>query len=640
MKRSFIFSAIIALVFLSACSLAEDVTPPPDYQAPTPSSVETVYPIVPPDPERGAEIFAEKCAPCHGDVGRGNGTMASNLSVEVPAIGRSEVALGARPVEWYAVVTNGRMERSMPPFNSLTDRDRWDVVAYALSLHVTQGELDSARVLYEQACQSCHGVQGKGDGAQAAGMTVPDWSQPERLALRSEEELFQTITTGAGEMPAYRDTLTDAQRLGLAAYVRSLTFASPGIRAEAAPTTTPEPTLTPTVKPSLSSMGATPLGSTTATLEVTPDQPQKTTIFGTLKNASGGGFPDGLEATLHAYDDMQAAFTLTAPVKADGSYQFTDVELADNRVFMVTVNVEGVDYNSDPLHSKDISVDQAPELPITIYEVSNDVALLRGDRLHVFFDFTDPKMVQVVELMIFSNPSQQVVAPAAGSTTLLNFKLPAGATDIQFQDGTLGDGTYIQTADGFGVAQAYTPAEGYQVLFAYNLPYTHKGDFELDVPIDVAEAIVMLPQQGVRMKSSQLTDAGSRTVQDIDLELFTGANLSPTSPLKLSLSGRPRQGAQVSSGSTTTLVIGIGAFGLVGAAAGIYFLRRRKARNSHQIEILKDETPETLMDAIIALDDQRRTGELNEEAYLSRRSELKQRLEQALNSKDPGKGAE
>ena len=36
------------------------------------------------------------------------------------------------------------------------------------------------------------------------------------------------------------------------------------------------------------------------------------------------------------------------------------------------------------------------------------------------------------------------------------------------------------------------------------------------------------------------------------------------------------------------------------------------------------------MDAIIALDDQRRAGELGEEAYLVRRSELKQRLEAVL----------
>ncbi len=639
MKSLWLAAAIFPLVLLSACSLAGDVTPPPDYQAPTPSTVETVYPIVPPDPARGAEIYSEECVPCHGASGRGDGSMASNLSVEVPAIGLVEVALGARPADWYDVVTNGRMERNMPPFKALSDRDRWDVVAYALLLHVTQSELDSARILFEQQCQSCHGAQGNGNGSQAVDMNVPDWTQPERLAPVSEEELFQVITAGAGEMPAYRDTLSDHQRLGLAAYVRSLALASPGAVAEAVPTNTPEPTLTPTVKPTLASTNVAPAGEGSATPTATPALPKKATLRGALKNASGGAIPAGLKVILHAYDDMQATFSLTAPVAADGSYQFTDVELAENRVFLATVNVDGVDYNSDPLHSRDVLSGQAAELPITIYNVSNDITILRGDRLHVFFDFTDPKMVQVVELLIFSNPSQQVVAPSTDTPTLLNFKLPAGATELQFQDGTLGDGTYVQTTDGFGVAQAYMPAEGYQILFAYNLPYSRKGDFELQVPIDVSEAVVMVPQEGVRTKSAQLTDAGSRTVQEMNLELFTANNLSPSSPLKLTLSGRPAQGARVSSGSTKTLAIGISAFGLVGVGAGIYFLRRRRIRNTRQIEILKGETPEALMDAIIALDDQRRAGELDEKAYLARRAELKQRLEQALGQPDEKKDA-
>lgn len=640
MKRPIIFAAAILVFLLSACSLAEDITPPPDYQAPTQSTQATVFPIVPPDLVRGAAIFAEKCAPCHGDQGRGNGSMASNLSVEVPAIGTSEVALSAIPVDWFNLVTNGRMERSMPPFKSLDDRDRWDVVAYALSLHTTQTQLDSAKTVYEKQCQSCHGPQGKGDGEQAAGQNMPDWSQPERLTQLSEEKLFQSITTGSGGMPAYRDTLNDEQRLGLAAYVRSMTFASPGMVAASVSTPTLEPTgesTTVSGTPSTAATGGAPAGSTaegTPTVEAAASPVKKTTISGKITSASGA-LPAGLTATLRAFDGMTAADSRTAAVAADGSYSFADIELVENRVFMVTVTVDGVDYNSDPLHSSDVTPGQPANLPITIYEKSNDVSLLRGDRLHVFFDFTDPQKVQVVELLIFSNAGQQVIAPAKEGDTLINFKLPAGATDLQFQDGTLGDGVYLQTADGFGVSQAYSPAEGYQILFAYNLPYDRKGNFEFYVPIDVAEAIVMVPQGGVRMKSDQLTDAGSRPVQGINLQLYTTSNLTPENALKLSLSGRPAQGATVNSGSTTSLLIGIGAFVLVGAAGAAFFINRRRNKSVPE-EIQEEETPETLMDAIITLDDQRRAGELSEEAYISRRSELKQRLER-LTGQSPEK---
>lgn len=634
MKRSILAAAAVVLFFLSACSLAEDITPPPGYQAPTPSVDETVYPIVPPDPANGAEIFAEKCAPCHGVDGRGNGSMAANLSVEVPAIGRAEVALSAKPSEWFDLVTNGRMERSMPPFRSLTDRERWDVVAYTLSLHVTQAQLDLAGEVFAQQCQSCHGEQGLGDGPQAANLAVPDWSVQERLAQLSEEELFQVITTGAGSMPAYRDALSDEQRLALAAYVRSLTFTSPGKLASAAATATPEPTPAGTDEPSTmqsaAETAAVPEAGTAPTADGTGLPVTVTaTIKGTVVNGSGGELPAGLEANLRAFDGMQEAATLTAPISADGSYEFNDVEVNENRVFMVTVSVNEVDYNSDPLHGSDILAGQAAELPITVFDVSTDLALLRGDRLHVFFDFTDPANVQVVELFIFSNPSQQVVAPADAGGALLNFRLPEGAVDVQFQDGQLGDGIYVQTSDGFGVAQAYAPAEGYQILFAYNLPYDRKIDLELAVPIDVAESIVMVPQDGVRLKSDALTDAGTRTVQDVPLRLYTSGTISSGTPLKLSLSGRPAQGARVSAGSTTTLFIGIGAFALVAGAAA-FVLVRRKGKPAARDEITEEETPDALMDAIIALDDQRRAGELGEEAYLVRRSELKQRLEAVL----------
>lgn len=646
MKRSIIAAAAVLLFLLSACSLAEDITPPPGYQAPTASAVETVYPIVPPDTANGAAIFAEKCAPCHGDSGRGNGSMASNLSVEVPAIGRPEVALGARPADWFDLVTNGRMERSMPPFKSLDDRQRWDVVAYTLSLHITQDQLDAARMIYADQCLSCHGEQGQGDGPQAASLSVPDWTKQERLAQLSEEELFKAITTGAGSMPAYRDTLSDEQRLALAAYVRSLTFATPGKLASVAATSTPAPTVEATAAATTASTpGGTPEATAaTSTVETTGTVepaalPATTTINGKVINGGGGELPTGLEASLRAFDGMQSAFTLTAPVAADGSYEFKDVELTADRVFMVTVTVQGVDYNSDPLHARDLTDGKPADLPVTVYEVSHDLSLLRGDRLHVFFDFTDPEKVQVVELLIFSNPSTQVIAPAEAGGTLLTFKLPAGAEDVQFQDGTLGDGVYVQTADGFGVAQAYSPAEGYQILYAYNLPYARKGDFELNVPINVAEAIVMLPQDGIRMKSSQLTDAGSRTVQDVNLQLYTTNNITPGTPLKLSLSGRPAQGAQVSAGSTQTLLIGIGAFALVAGAAA-FFLFRRREKPSDVEELSEEDTEDTLMDAIITLDDQRRAGELSEDAYIVRRNDLKQRLEHLLDQQKGKKDVE
>ncbi len=140
----------VALVSLlsAACSLAGDVTPPPALataqmarplpEAATASAV--TPPDGPPDLTAGAVIFQEKCAPCHGPTGMGDGELAASLQFPPAALGDPDLARGVRPEDWYAVVTLGRIERLMPGFSSLSDQNRWDVVGYALSLSTGTGD--------------------------------------------------------------------------------------------------------------------------------------------------------------------------------------------------------------------------------------------------------------------------------------------------------------------------------------------------------------------------------------------------------------------------------------------------------------------------------------------------------------------
>ena len=86
----------------------------------------------------------------------------------------------------------------------------------------------------------------------------------------------------------------------------------------------------------------------------------------------------------------------------------------------------------------------------------------------------------------------------------------------------------------------------------------------------------------------------------------------------------------------TILIIGVGVLGVVLIALGIFlFLRDRKLRkleeefeNNEQDgneDALGDDR-ESLMDAIIALDDQYKAGDISKAAYEKRRGELKDRL--------------
>src|ERR1044071_3009860 len=145
-------------ILLAACNftLAEDVTPPPNYVPPTPGpTMGPLFPPQAPSTENGAAIFAEKCAPCQGPTGWGNGARGVQLGVTVPTFGLPEIARPASPAQWYTTVTQGNMERFMPPFASLSDQQRWDVVAYAMTLHTSKEQLAKGKELFEVNCPNC-----------------------------------------------------------------------------------------------------------------------------------------------------------------------------------------------------------------------------------------------------------------------------------------------------------------------------------------------------------------------------------------------------------------------------------------------------------------------------------------------------
>ena len=110
--------------------------------------------------------------------------------------------------------------------------------------------------------------------------------------------------------------------------------------------------------------------------------------------------------------------------QADGKFEFKDILVKPNMAFMARVEKDSYTFNSDIVHASDISGDTV-DLPITVYETTTDASGLVGDRLHLFFDFTQPGVVQVVELFIISNPMGKVVVAAAPDKPALTFQIPA-----------------------------------------------------------------------------------------------------------------------------------------------------------------------------------------------------------------------
>jgi mono/diheme cytochrome c family protein len=657
-RKLHVLSALASLaLLLSACSfsLAEDVPPPPNYTPPAPLETTTVtaaslsYPVVPPDPVKGASIYAEKCAPCHGNSGQSDGARAASLPDPVPAIGSADRARHSNPAAWFNVITNGDLAHFMPPFNgSLSDGQRWDVLAYVYSLSETPEVVAMGGQLYDQNCASCHGVRGKADGPKATGQ-MTDFTDQASMAQKTTEGLYQAITNGlAPGMPAYNNQFSEIQRRAMADYIRFLSFVpsaraaypAPGTFLAAAPGAYPVPAATATAaNPSgtIAQPSPTLASFSGITSTVAPAVPLGS-ITGKVINGSGGSLPASMEIALHGFDNMQPVLTDTATIDSSGTYTFNNVGMPVGRVFIASTT-----YNNTTYSSNVATIDPGTTLltlDINVYETITDSSSLSVDRLHVFFDFSNPGVVQVIELYLISNPTNKTVVPANPGDAVVTFTLPAGATNLQFQDGALG-ARYIETPGGFGDTSPVIPGSSqHQVLYGFDLPYTNKLDLRQPVSLPVAAVVVLLPEDGVKIKSNALTDAGTRDVQGTAYHMYNGDKIDPGGTLSLTLSGNPGlvTASPLAIDTRNDLIIGLAALGLVLIVVGVMIYQRTRLREtlpvaaSDSFAPLEPKDAQDLIDAIIALDDLYKDGKLPEDAYQQRRADLKAQLKERLGS--------
>ena len=635
MKFRFAIIFILTAGLLSACnfSLASDITPPPNYKSPTPApTLGALFPAEAPSLQDGSAIYAEKCAPCHGDEGRGDGPQGLQLSVKVPAFGLPSIGRAAIPSNYFTIVSQGKIENFMPPFSgSLNEQQRWDVVAYALSLHTSAEELAQGKALYEANCAECHGEDG-------SAIAKVDLSDQQFMAKRTEQDLFNAMTKGADGMPAF-DQSTEDERWALAAYVRSLTFA------EAVSTATPQPSpteaATPTPADSTPEGTFIPIGTAESTsqpvLDATPVPtiaPNTTgDVTGSIANISGGALPSGLTATLFGFDHGQDAtapeqvLEVTTEIQTDGSYVFENVEIPEGRFFIAQVNYQGVPYESE-IAVTEPGVTQVAMAPIAVYETTDDLNNLQVDQGHLIIQF-DEARVGVLEFFAISNLGDKTVVFTTDGQTLPFAPMPDGVETLGF-DLQQGEAQFISTADGFAVPPS---DKQYAVVTGYALPYDKSA--ELSVPFGITvPSVNLIAPVGVKIVSDQLTsqpsESGSQNL------IFSGGPFASGNSLTFEVSGKPKieSAPATSVDDNSGVLIGIGALGLALIAVGVFlFLRDRRKSQDEDDEVAPEpagESPEEIMDAIIALDDQYRAGNISEDAYQKRRADLKAQLKDRI----------
>lgn len=584
---------------LAGCSLAGDVTPPPALataQAAAPVMVAPTEPsqISPPetapDPSAGESIYQARCAPCHGSQGMGDGEQAANLSNPPSPLGNQEFARAAKPADWYAVVTQGRMDRFMPPFTSLTDAQRWDVVAYALSLSMSDASLAEGGQVYSDTCASCHGSSGEGT-ARGPALNTSTF-----MAEHTLEDVFTAATDGVGgEMPGFADKLSEDQRWAAASYVRSLAFSapSPGGNAESAPAAP-------------SSIGS---------------------IHGQATNGTTGQPLEGdFEVNLVGFDaDAQAVDTTTA-LGPDGNFTFDGLDIVEGRIFGVTLEYKGVVYFSDAAHLSQASPDAT--LPLVVYETTSDVSQVTVDRLHLIFDFPGGDIVRVLELWVLSNNGNATITGESGEGAI-EIPLPPGATNLGLPGDALGQDVRFTETSAVVMAPLMPGSGTGQIVFNFDLPYKRSLEFTQAMAYPVSAVVALLPDGGPKLSGAGWQDLGVQNIGGAPYQNMSLGALTSGQTLALALSGQG--GSSAGSGlSTSDVAIGLGVLGLTLVAVGLWWVRpwQRPAAQT-----VSDEGPTpagsaqvpAILQQIADLDEAYEAGELDERAYHRRREALKAR---------------
>lgn len=164
--------------------------------------------------EMGKRIFVNTCFGCHGSDGRGN--------PGYPNLTDNDWLYGGSPANIKQTILSGRHD-VMPGFEAALNAEQLDsVVQYVGQLsgnNVDANKAAAGKVIYDQQCFACHGVDGKGNIALGA----PNLTDNIWLYGGSSIVIAKTIREGRnGEMPAYHEILGEDKSHLVAAYVYSL----------------------------------------------------------------------------------------------------------------------------------------------------------------------------------------------------------------------------------------------------------------------------------------------------------------------------------------------------------------------------------------------------------------------------------
>ncbi|MBY4638682.1 cbb3-type cytochrome c oxidase subunit II [Gluconacetobacter entanii] len=173
---------------------------------------------------RGATLFAQNCAGCHGALGNGASVASASLLPHPTNLTVFRYSEGA----FAGILHDGVVGSSMPAWRDLTAQQVADLGAFVSTLHAAAepatsepGGVSRGAELYAQNCTACHGVGGGGDGPASLAFKPRPYNFRHLQPDVSEIDRVLRVGVPGTAMLAF-PTLSEPDRQALAAYVRSL----------------------------------------------------------------------------------------------------------------------------------------------------------------------------------------------------------------------------------------------------------------------------------------------------------------------------------------------------------------------------------------------------------------------------------
>ena len=187
------------------------------------------------DPSTGERLYLVRCWACHGLTGNGQGPASSGMQPPPPDFTLPDAFAQKSDSALLDAVMKGKSGTSMYP-QQVDPQSAVDLLAFLKTLPRTpereKGLLDAlsradkeaGRGLYNRRCWPCHGASGRGNGPAAPALRPPpaDFTDPERVTLRTAARLYAVLSRGIPGTAMAAQALSEKEKFDLISYIRGL----------------------------------------------------------------------------------------------------------------------------------------------------------------------------------------------------------------------------------------------------------------------------------------------------------------------------------------------------------------------------------------------------------------------------------